>query len=164
MAAIPPTLDRWATARAGLPEADSHMAEAVDAEPTLDPDTVLDRWASDLWDALVFQVVGQQLSVAATQAILARLEALHDGRLATPTEMLFRRTAASLEVGSRALSPCTEPEKSVPGEGAQGIHCRLSVSDGGRCSLRELIQCNDECLRLGRAGSCGSHQPRGLGT
>jgi DNA-3-methyladenine glycosylase II len=64
------------------------MASLVDADPTLDPNTVLDGWPTDLWDALVFNVVGQQLSVAATRAILARLRALHDGRLPTPAELL----------------------------------------------------------------------------
>jgi DNA-3-methyladenine glycosylase II len=64
------------------------MAELVDADPTLDPDAVLDGLPIDLWEALVFQVVGQQLSVAATRSILSRLEGLHDGRLPTPAELL----------------------------------------------------------------------------
>jgi DNA-3-methyladenine glycosylase II len=64
------------------------MAELVDADPGLDPDTVLEGWPTDLWDALVFNVVGQQLSVAATRAIVARLRALHDGRLPRPAELL----------------------------------------------------------------------------
>jgi len=80
--------DGWAPARAVLRAADPRMAELVDADPTLDPDTVLDGWPTELWAALVFNVVGQQLSVAATRAILARLEALHDGRLPTPAELL----------------------------------------------------------------------------
>ena len=42
----------------------------------------------DLYGALLFQVVGQQLSVAATRRILARIEALFDGRLPTPAELL----------------------------------------------------------------------------
>jgi hypothetical protein len=36
----------------------------------------------------VLQVIGQQLSTAAARAILARLEALHGGRLPTPAELL----------------------------------------------------------------------------
>jgi 3-methyladenine DNA glycosylase/8-oxoguanine DNA glycosylase len=61
------------------------MAELVDADPTLDPDTVLEGWPTDLWDALVFSVVGQQLSVAATRAIVARLKAPHNDGSPSPT-------------------------------------------------------------------------------
>jgi DNA-3-methyladenine glycosylase II len=58
-----------------------------------------------LWDALVFNVVGQQLSVAATRAILARLEAPYAGRLPTPEELLAMDTDALRAVGlSRAKS------------------------------------------------------------
>ena len=79
------------------------MASLVDADPTLDPGTVLDGWPTALWDALVFNVVGQQLSVAATRAILARLRALHDGRLPTPAELLATDTENLRGVGlSRA--------------------------------------------------------------
>jgi DNA-3-methyladenine glycosylase II len=85
---VTPATDRWAAARAALRAADPRMANLVDADPTLDPNTVFDGWTTDLWDALVFNVVGQQLSVAATRAILARLRALHDGSLPTPAELL----------------------------------------------------------------------------
>jgi DNA-3-methyladenine glycosylase II len=44
--------------------------------------------AMDLYGALLFQVTGQQLSVPATRRTLARIEALFDGRLPTPTELL----------------------------------------------------------------------------
>jgi hypothetical protein len=64
------------------------MAALVNADPGLDPDAWLDGLPSDLWGALVLQVIGQQLSMAAVAAILARLEALHGGRLPTPAEML----------------------------------------------------------------------------
>jgi len=87
METVPPSADSWAPARAAL-RADPRMASLVDADPTLDPGTVRDGWPTALWDALVFNVVGQQLSVAATRAILARLRALHDGRLPTPAELL----------------------------------------------------------------------------
>jgi DNA-3-methyladenine glycosylase II len=64
------------------------MAALVDANPGLDPDAFFDHWAADLWSALVLQVIGQQLSLAAAGAIRARLTALHDGRLPTPAELL----------------------------------------------------------------------------
>src|SRR3989442_244135 len=79
------------------------MAALIDADPALDPDTVLDGWPTDLWDALVFNVVGQQLSVAATRAILGRLRALHDGRLPTPAELLATDSERQRRIGlSRA--------------------------------------------------------------
>jgi DNA-3-methyladenine glycosylase II len=55
----------------------------------------------DLYGALVFQVAGQQLSVAATRRILSRMQALFGGRLPSPQEMLradpddLRRTGMS---------------------------------------------------------------------
>jgi DNA-3-methyladenine glycosylase II len=42
----------------------------------------------DLYGALLFQVTGQQLSVPATRRTLARIEALFDGHLPAPTELL----------------------------------------------------------------------------
>ena len=81
-------VDRWAPGRALLRAADPRMAELVDAQPGLDPDGLFDRLPSDLWGALVLQVIGQQLSLAAAAAILTRLEALHGERMPTPAELL----------------------------------------------------------------------------
>ena len=80
--------DRWAAGRVLLSAADPRMAELVDAEPALDPDRLFDGLPSDLWGALVLQVVGQQLSLAAAAAILTRLEALQGGRMPTAAELL----------------------------------------------------------------------------
>jgi DNA-3-methyladenine glycosylase II len=82
------SVDRWAEGRALLRVADPRMAALVDANPGLDPDAFFDHWAADLWSALVLQVIGQQLSLAAAGAIRARLAVLHDGRLPTPQELL----------------------------------------------------------------------------
>jgi DNA-3-methyladenine glycosylase II len=81
-------VDRWAAGRALLRASDPRMADLVDAEPGLDPDRLFDGLPSDLWGALVLQVIGQQLSLAAAAAILTRLEALHGGRMPTPAELL----------------------------------------------------------------------------
>ncbi|MEA2295653.1 MAG: DNA-3-methyladenine glycosylase [Solirubrobacteraceae bacterium] len=64
------------------------MAELIDEEPGLDPDRLFDGLPSDLWGALVLQVTGQQLSLAAAAAILTRLKALQGGRMPTPAELL----------------------------------------------------------------------------
>jgi DNA-3-methyladenine glycosylase II len=81
-------VDRWAPGRAALRAADPRMAALVDADPGLDPDSLLSALPNDLWGALVLQVIGQQLSLAAAAAILARLDALHGGQLPTPLELL----------------------------------------------------------------------------
>jgi 3-methyladenine DNA glycosylase/8-oxoguanine DNA glycosylase len=53
--------------------------------------------------ALVLQVIGQQLSLAAAATILARLEALHGGRLPTPAEILATDAQTLRQIGlSRA--------------------------------------------------------------
>jgi DNA-3-methyladenine glycosylase II len=134
MELVPPTEDSWAPARAALLAADPRMASLIDADPTLDPDTVLDGWPTDLWDALVFNVVGQQLSVAATRAILAQLEALHGGRLPTPVELLATDTETLRRIGlSRA--------KTVYVRDLAG-----SLSDG-RLDLERLRSLDDDAAR-----------------
>jgi DNA-3-methyladenine glycosylase II len=83
-----PDVDRWAVGRELLRAADPRMAALVEAEPKLDPDGLLDGLPRDLWGALVLQVIGQQISLAAAAAILARLDALVGGRLPTPMELI----------------------------------------------------------------------------
>lgn len=80
--------DRWAKGRALLRAADQRMATLVDADPRLDPDAFFDDLPADLWTALVFQVIGQEVSLTAARAIRGRLEALNGGRLQTPAELL----------------------------------------------------------------------------
>lgn len=53
----------------------------------------------DLYGALLFQVAGQQLSVAATRTILGRIEALFGGRLPAPAELLALDPARIREAG-----------------------------------------------------------------
>lgn len=64
------------------------MAALVDREPELDPDGLLASLPHDPWGALVLQVIGQQLSLAAAGAIVARLDELGGGRLPSPAELL----------------------------------------------------------------------------
>src|SRR5437660_12756 len=76
-------------ARAHLRGADPVLARLIDQRPDFDPRGWMDRLpAMDLYGALVFQVTGQQLSVASTRRILARIEALFGGRLPSPGELL----------------------------------------------------------------------------
>jgi DNA-3-methyladenine glycosylase II len=79
-------LDR---ARSHLRKADPVLARLIDARPTFDPQGwMAELPAMDLFGALLFQVVGQQLSVAATRRTLGRVETLFGGRLPSPAELL----------------------------------------------------------------------------
>jgi len=76
-------------ARSHLRNADPVLARLIDDRPDFDPRA----WMAllppmDLYGALLFQVTGQQLSVPATRRILARIEALFEGHLPAPTELL----------------------------------------------------------------------------
>lgn len=76
-------------ARSHLRNADPVLARLVDDRPGFDPRAWLAQLPPmDLYGALLFQVAGQQLSVAATRTILARIEALFGGRLPAPAQLL----------------------------------------------------------------------------
>jgi DNA-3-methyladenine glycosylase II len=76
-------------ARSYLRNADPVLARLIDDRPAFDPRAWLAQLPPmDLYGALLFQVVGQQLSVPATRRILARIEALFGGHLPSPTELL----------------------------------------------------------------------------
>src|SRR6516165_7561243 len=82
--------DAWLRqARSYLRDADSVLARLIDERPDFDPRAWLTQLpVMDLYGALLFQVVGQQLSVPATRTILARIEALFGGHLPAPAELL----------------------------------------------------------------------------
>jgi DNA-3-methyladenine glycosylase II len=76
-------------ARAYLRNADPVLARLIDDRPDFDPRAWLAQLPPmDLYGALLFQVTGQQLSVAATRRTLARIEALFGGQLPSPAELL----------------------------------------------------------------------------
>src|SRR6476469_4077248 len=78
-----------AEAQRFLRKADPVLAKLIDARPDFRPRA----WMDDLppldgFGTLVFQVVGQQLSVAATRTIVSRIEELFGGHLPAPAELL----------------------------------------------------------------------------
>ena len=76
-------------ARSYLREADPVLARLIDGRPAFDPHAWMAQLPPmDLYGALLFQVIGQQLSVAATRRILARIEALFGGHLPAPARLL----------------------------------------------------------------------------
>jgi DNA-3-methyladenine glycosylase II len=76
-------------ARSYLHDADPVLARLIDDRPDFDPRAWLSQLPPmDLYGALLFQITGQQLSVAATRRTLARIEGLFGGRLPVPAELL----------------------------------------------------------------------------
>jgi len=127
-------VDRWEAGRALLRAADPHMAELVDAEPCLDPDGLFDGLPNELWGALVLQVIGQQLSIAAAAAILTRLNALQGGRMPTPAELLATDAGTLRGIGmSRAK--------------AVYLHDLAARLEDGRLDLDRLCTLDDDAAR-----------------
>jgi len=76
-------------ARSYLRQADPVLARLIDDRPEFDPRAWMTQLPPmDLYGALLFQVTGQQLSVAATRRTLARLQALFGGHLPSPADLL----------------------------------------------------------------------------
>ena len=76
-------------AREFLQNADPVLARLIDARPGFRPRAWLDELPPlDAFGTLIFQVAGQQLSVAATRTIVSRLEERFGGRLPSPAELL----------------------------------------------------------------------------
>jgi DNA-3-methyladenine glycosylase II len=75
--------------RTHLRKADPVLARIIDRDPTFDPRAWLDELPPmDIYGAALFQVTGQQLSVVATRRTIERIEALFDGHLPSPAELL----------------------------------------------------------------------------
>jgi len=91
---------RLRQARAYLRKADPVLARLIDDRPAFDPRAWLSQLPPmDLYGALLFQVTGQQLSVASTRRIIARIEDLFGGRLPSPAELLAVEPAMLRQAG-----------------------------------------------------------------
>jgi DNA-3-methyladenine glycosylase II len=87
-------------ARSYLRNADPVLARLIDNRPGFDPRAWMAQLPPmDLYGALLFQVTGQQLSVAATRRTLARIEILFDGHLPSPAELLATDPVRLREAG-----------------------------------------------------------------
>jgi DNA-3-methyladenine glycosylase II len=76
-------------ARSYLHDADPVLARLVDDRPDFDPRAWMTQLPPmDLYGALLFQVIGQQLSVPATRRTLDRIQDLFGGHLPAPAELL----------------------------------------------------------------------------
>jgi DNA-3-methyladenine glycosylase II len=77
------------TAREYLRNADPVLARLIDARPDFRPRAWLGELPPlDAFGTLIFQVAGQQLSVAATRRIVSRLQDRFGGHLPSPAELL----------------------------------------------------------------------------
>jgi DNA-3-methyladenine glycosylase II len=77
------------SARTHLRNADPVLARIIDRDPTFDPRAWLEELPPmDLFGAALFQITGQQLSVAATRRTIGRIETMFDGHLPSPAEAL----------------------------------------------------------------------------
>jgi DNA-3-methyladenine glycosylase II len=76
-------------AREFLRKADPVLAEVIDAHPDFRPRAWINELPPfDAFGTLVFQVIGQQLSVRATRTIMARLQERFGGHMPSPAELL----------------------------------------------------------------------------
>lgn len=76
-------------AREFLRAADPVLGGVIDAHRGFRPRAWMDNLPPlDAFGTLIFQVVGQQLSVAATRTIVSRIEERFGGRMPTPAEVL----------------------------------------------------------------------------
>jgi len=93
-------LARLEAARTSLHAADPVIAALIDRRPDYDPRRRLDGIPPmNLFQALVFQVTGQQLSVASRRRILDRIQEIFGGHLPSPAEMLQADPAGLRQAG-----------------------------------------------------------------
>ena len=121
-------------ARSYLRRADPVLARLIDDRPDFDPRAWMSRLPPmDLFGALLFQVTGQQLSVAATRRILARIQALFGGHLPAPAELL-------------ALDPLRLREAGLSWRKINTLRDLAERLSDGRLNLDELAGLPDEEL------------------
>jgi DNA-3-methyladenine glycosylase II len=90
-------------ARQFLRKADPVLARLIDARPDFRPRAWMDELPPlDAFGTLVFQVAGQQLSVASTRAIISRLQQRFAGHMPSPAELLAADPTVLRESGFSA--------------------------------------------------------------
>jgi len=95
-------------AREFLRSHDPVLAKIIDARPDFRPRSWLDELPPlDAFGTLIFQVVGQQLSVSVTRTIVSRIEQHFGGRLPSPAELLAADPHVLRESGLSARKGAT---------------------------------------------------------
>ena len=91
-----------------LRRADPVLARLIDARPDFHPRAWLAELPPlDAFGTLVFQVIGQQLSVGVTRTILSRLQDRFGGRVPSPAELLAADPQAIRDSGLSARKVAT---------------------------------------------------------
>jgi hypothetical protein len=127
-------------AREFLRQADPVLARIIDERPDFRPRAwTTDLPALDAFSTLIFQVIGQQLSVRATRTILGRLEQVFGGRLPTPAEMLAADPAA---VRSSGMS--TRKAATLRAVAQHFVDGRLSDEALSAMSDEDVVACPDQ--------------------
>jgi len=120
-------------ARELLRQADPVLAKIIGARPDFRPRSwTTDLPAIDAFSILIFQVIGQQLSVRATRTIMGRLEANFGGRLPTPAEMLAADPGAVRSSGLSERKTATlraVAQRFVDGDLSDSALSRMSDED-----------------------------------
>jgi DNA-3-methyladenine glycosylase II len=89
-----------AAGRAHLASVDPVMRELIEAQPNLDPRAWLATLPEfDMFGTLLWQILGQQISVRAARAMLGRIQAAFAGQLPTPAEVLATDPTVLLAAG-----------------------------------------------------------------
>jgi DNA-3-methyladenine glycosylase II len=119
-------------ARDFLRKADPVLARLIDARPDFRPRAWMDELPPlDAFGTLVFQVAGQQLSVASTRAIIRHLEERFGDRMPSATELL-------------AADPQVLREAGFSGRKAQTLRALAERFVDGRLSDEALAGMTDE--------------------
>jgi DNA-3-methyladenine glycosylase II len=119
-------------AREFLRKADPVLGELIDARPDFRPRAWLDELPPlDAFGTLVFQVAGQQLSVASTRAIVRRLEERFGGHMPSAAELLAADPKALRDSGFSARK-------------GQTLRALAERFVDGRLSERALARMSDE--------------------
>ncbi len=171
------------TAREFLRRADPTLRELIDAHPDFHPRAWLDELPPlDAFGTLIFQVVGQQLSVGATRTIVSRLQERFGGHMPSPQELLavdpgeLRASGMSTRKGAtlralaerfvdgrlsdRSLARMTDEEveaalTEIPGIGPWTAHGFLIVA----LDRPDVLLSGDLALRRAVKGAYGFDHP-----
>ena len=119
-------------AREFLRNADPVLARLIDARPDFRPRAWADKLPPfDAFGTLVFQVAGQQLSVASTRAIISHLQERFGGHMPSPAELL-------------AADPQVLRDSGFSTRKAQTLRALAERFVDGRLSDKALAKMNDE--------------------
>ena len=95
-----PRMAALAADRAHLAQADPVLRRLIQAQPNLDPRAWLATLpAMDTFGTLLWQIIGQQISLPAARAVLARVQTVFGGQLPTPQEVLATDPTVLQEAG-----------------------------------------------------------------